>query len=117
MPSITVVESAAASAVGTNLMAGNREQSKPRLRQVTSIGLVGSAAVRDAAVQLFYGDTFIGEFFNTTAGANVLPLYQRDIVAVDPTMAAEPGEPINLLISDAGLTNVLVCTLEISEIG
>lgn len=115
MATITIKEAAAASAVGTNLMAGNRMQIVPRVRTVQRIGVVGSAAVGDASVDLFYGNTYIGTFFNTSAGANLIPLDAKDLVNVASNVGMEPNEPLNLLVSDAGATNVLVITLEILE--
>lgn len=116
MSNITVKEAAAASAVGTNLMAGNRMQTNPRPRFVRRIGVVGSAAVGDASVDLFYGNTFIGTFFNTSAGANLIPLDAKDMVPVSSNVGMEPNEPLNVLISDAGATNVLVVSLELVEL-
>lgn len=115
MAVITVKEAAAASAVGTNLMAGHRMQIVPRYRRVSRIGVTGSAAAGDASVDLFYGDTYIGTFYNTTLGANILPLDGRDMMNVPSTWALSPNEPLNILISDAGATNILYVTLEIQE--
>lgn len=114
MTTLTVLESAAGNAVGTNLMSGNRVQSAPIFRKVSKIGVVGSAAIGDASVDLFYGSTYVGTFFNTTAGA-VLPLEARDIVEVGGDLLLEPSEPLNILISDAGATTTLRVTLEIEE--
>lgn len=116
MPNITVQESAAGSAIGTNLMAGNREQMKNSYRRVSRIGVVGSAVLGDSSLDLFYGSTYIGTFFPTTIGV-VLPLEARDFVGVDPTIVCEPAEPINLLVSDVGVTNVMRATLVIEELG
>lgn len=116
MSNITIKESAAASAVGTNLMAGNRVQSAPRPRFVKRIGVVGSAAVGDSSVDLFYGNVYIGTFFNTTLGAAVLPLDARDMINVSSNVGMEPNEPLNVLISKASTTNILAVTLEIQEL-
>lgn len=80
------------------------------------MGVVGSAAVGDAAVDLFYGDTYIGTFYNTTAGANVIPVDSKDLLRVPSQYVLEPNEPLNVLISDQGATNVLVVTMEIQEL-
>ncbi len=101
--------------MGTNLLSGNRVQIAPVYRRVKRIGLVGSAAVGDASVDLFYGSTYIGTFFNTSAGANLIPLDAKDLISVESEEVCLPGEPLNVLISDAGGTNVLVTTLEIEE--
>ena len=112
---VSIKEASAASAVGTNLMAGHRAQIIPKYRQVRRLGLVGSANPGDASVDLFYGDTYIGTFFNTTGGANVIPVDSKDMIRVPSNLALLPNEPLNLLISDAGATNILVCVMEIQE--
>lgn len=116
MATFTVKEASAASAVGTNLMAGHREQMRNAYRVVKRLGLVGSTNPGDAAVQLFYGNTFIGEFFNTSGGANLIPLEAKDLVTVSSDVACEPGEPLNVIISDAGAGNVIVVTLDVEEL-
>lgn len=116
MPTITVKEDSAASAVGTNLMSGNRIQLAAAFRRVKRIGVVGSAAVGDASVDLFYGSEYMGTFFNTQAGANLIPTNDNDMLALQDETLNEPGEPLNLLISDAGATNVLAVTLEIENV-
>jgi len=115
MPTITVKEDSAASAVGTNLLAGNRVQISPNFRRVKRLGFVGSAAIGDASVDLFYGSEYIGTFFNTTAGASKIPTNDTDMLLIADERLAVPGEPLNLLVSDAGATNIVVATLEIEE--
>ncbi len=113
---ITLKEAAAASAVGTNLMAGHRAQMTPRYRRVTRLGIVGSTNPGDASVDLFYGSSYIGTFFNTTGGANLIPLDAKDMVPVPTNMIMEPNEPLNVLISDAGAGNIIVVTMEVQEL-
>jgi hypothetical protein len=115
MALITVKEAAAASAVGTNLMAGHRLQIAPRYRRVRRMGVVGSTNPGDGSVDLFYGDTFIGTFFNTSGGANLIPLDAKDMIKVPSNLAMLPFEPLNLLISDAGVSNIMVVTMEVEE--
>lgn len=116
MPVITVKEASAASVIGTNLMSGNRIQTAASFRKVNRIGVVGSAVPGDASVDLFYGSEYIGTFFNTTGGANLIPTSNVDMIEIPDEKFTEPGEPINLLISDVGATNVLAVTLEIDEV-
>jgi len=115
MPTVTVKEASAASVVGTNMMSGNRVQVASTFRRVRRLGVVGSAAAGDSSVDLFYGSVFVGNFFNTTAGADKVPTNNVDMIPVTDDNIANPGDPINLLISDAGATNILVATLEIEE--
>lgn len=116
MSNITIKEAAAASAVGTNLMAGHRLQTAPRPRYVRRIGVVGSTAAGDASVDMFYGNVYIGTFFNTTPGANVIPLDAKDMVPVSANVGMEPNEPLHVLISKVSAANVLAVTLELVEL-
>jgi len=115
MSNITIKEAAVGQAVGTNLMAGNRLQTAPRPRFVKRIGVVGSAVPGDASVDLFYGNTFIGTFFNTTIGA-VVPLDSKDIVQVASNLGMEPYEPLHVLTSKVSTTTVMTVSLEIQEL-
>lgn len=114
MVSVTFKESSAGSAVGTNLFSGNQFQGSTRFRKVNRIGVVGSSAAANAAVDLFYGSTKIGTFYNTTSGA-VAPLEAKDLVPVAGTMLCDPGELINVLINTVSVTTALTITLEIQE--
>lgn len=114
MPTITFKESSAAQAVGTNLLP-SRFATSMRPRRIRRVGIVGSAAVGDAAVDVYYGDHFVGTFFNTSAGANLVPLEAKDLVPVSDSTINMPGEPLSVIVSDAGATNVLAITLEIEE--
>ena len=113
---ITIKGPAAASCpVGTNLMAGHRLQIVPQIRRVSRIGVTGSAAAGDSAIDLFYGDTFLGTFYNTTLGANIIPLDSKDMMNVTSRYALDRNEPLNLLVSVAPTTNPLNVSMEISE--
>jgi len=116
MSNITIKEAAAASAVGTNLMAGHRLQTAPRPRFVRRIGVTGSAAAGDAAVDMFYGNVYIGTFYNTTLGANIIPLDAKDMVQVSSNVGMEPNEPLHILIAKVSTTNILAVTLELVEL-
>ncbi len=111
---ISVAEPGVATAVGYNLMAGHRAQIVPRVRRVTKIGIAGSTNPGDGSVDLFYGDVYIGTFFNSRAGANTFP-NQDDMQPVTSQWALEPNEPLNLLISDAFAGNVARIQMEIQE--
>lgn len=116
MPTVTIKEASAGTAVGTNLTSGHRVQTSPMYRRVKRIGVVGSAAIGDASIDLYYGSTYMGTLFNTHAGANLMPLSDSDMLFVDQNTMLKPNEALHLLISDAGGTNVLVVTMEIEEI-
>jgi len=112
MPSETVLESAAATAIGSDLFSNSRQSVAGYPRVITAIGLVGSAAIGDAAVDLFIGSSWAGKFFNTTAGASKIPVSDTDMKPI--RVPVPPGMPIKLLIADAGATNVLAATLDIN---
>jgi len=114
MPTITISAAAATAVVGYNLMSGNRVQVSNRNRRVRRIGVVGSAVLQDAEVQLFYGSNFVGNFQPTTIGV-VVPLDARDMMPVVDADYCPAGESINVFVSDAPATNPLVVTLEIEE--
>lgn len=118
MPTYEWTEAAAASAVGTMLNNGQRGQSgSGRPRRVNRIRVGGSAAAGDAKIDLFYGDTFIGRFTNTAAGAVAAIAWDavRDNQFPDPKWVASPGEFINCIIADAGATNVIVVQADVEE--
>jgi hypothetical protein len=115
VPSATVLESSAASAVGTDLLDGKKIQSSRRPRAVRFIGLVGSTAVADAAIDLFYGDKYVGTFYNTTAGAAKVPLANQDLIPVGRGLMCPPGVDLHAFITDAGTGNVLALTVVADE--
>lgn len=116
MVTTTVLESAAASAVGTDLLDGNKVQLSGLPRRVTHIGVVGSTAIADCAVELFYGSTFMGKFYNTTAGASKIPTANADLIPVGGPLVCAPNDPVHVFIADVGVGNVIAVTLVIQEI-
>lgn len=116
MSLITIKESAAATAVGTDLIATLAAQwsQSPNLRRVTRAALVGSAAAGDAQVQIWYGQTLIASLYNSTAGA-VVPVEAKDYINIPSRMVCERGEALRAVISDASATNALILVLETEE--
>ena len=96
-------ESAAANAVGTNLMSGHTHQISNRARVLNRVALVGSAAADDAAVEVKIGNEVITRLGNTRTGTALLD--EVDWKGVDYVI--EASEPFNAIIVDAGATNVL----------
>lgn len=117
MTEYTIKESAAATAIDTDLIATQaaRIMTSHRYRRVVRIGVVGSANPGDFGVDLYYGSTFISRFYNTSGGANLIPLEAKDLKNVGSDLVNEPGEPLRLVIIDAGATNIAVITLDIQE--
>lgn len=103
---------ATSAAVGTNGMAGNRLQSSQVPRAIKKIGVAGSAAAGDTSVDLFVETTFIGTYFNTSAGV-VEPLEAKDFKTVDIGVA--PGENINVILNTAPTSNALKVTLILED--
>lgn len=107
MPREEFNEAAAASAVGTDLIAGKQGQTAAYPRVLEGLYLIGSAAVGDAAIELFAGDTRLGVFRNTgTTG----PDLSRDFQAVGVGIHA--GEPLYAKIIDASATTALRLILQ-----
>lgn len=112
---IETLESAAASAAGTDLLDGHRAQTSGRKRMVTHAGLVGSAAVADAKVDLYYGDVYVGSLYNSTAGASKVATANADLKPVGGTLICPANTPIHAIVQDPGATNVLALTLVTHE--
>jgi len=97
-------ETAAASAVSTDLMANHRQATRGFPRGLQAVALTGSAAAGDAGVEIYIGDTYAGRVTNQRTGSEVL-----DVVDWMPIgKVVPPGELIQARIVDAGATNVLV---------
>lgn len=107
MPTYEFNESAAGTAVGTDIAAGVRGQVDPARRWLSAIAVLGSAAAGDAAVDIYVGDTYIGRVRNTTAGASPAPDSSKDIQPVG--VGLNPNEQLHLIVADASGTNALRC--------
>lgn len=118
MPSVLIKESSAgATAVGGNLMSGNRFQTAPRFRRIRRIGLTGSSAVGTGSLDVFYGATLVFNGVNvTTSGSTAVPLEAKDMLPVASDYVCQPGEPINLIVTAVSVTNPFICLLEIEEL-
>lgn len=116
-----IQETAAATAVGTNLMLtgstgdGQLFVFDNRPRQVRRVGVTGSSAANNAAVAIYYGATKIGTFGNTTSGA-AAPLEAKDFVPVPSHLVLLPGEPLGVVVATASATTAMTIVLEIAEL-
>lgn len=115
MATTTVITAAASATVGVDLMDGQKLQTSPMQRKVTKIGVVGSTAIADFAVELFYGSVFMGKFYNTTAGASKIPTANADMITVGGPLRCAPNDPIHLFVADAANTENVAVTLQIQE--
>ena len=109
MSNISTSVAAATAVVGYDLMTGSRHQQGEYMRSLQSMKLTGSTAKGDTEVELFIGDEYIGNFFNTTEGAGVFGV-REDEVDLGNVMVY-PGEKIHAYISDAPTTNAINMTL------
>lgn len=116
MANITFQEAAAGTAANTDLFANNFYQFDARPRVVSRIGVSGSSAAANSAVDLFYGTEKIGTFYNTSGGAVAAPLDAKDLVPVRSNRAVLPFEPIRVLVNTPSATNKLTVTMEIQEL-
>jgi len=113
MTSFTQLTAAATAVVGFDIMAGNnaaRHKTASRPRLITAIGVAGSAAAGDAAVDLYVGTVNCGTFYNTTGGAAKIPTSNADMKSL--RIPVPPGAPISLVVSDAAATEILAVSLE-----
>ncbi len=99
---------AASAVVGVDLLSSETYRIANYPRMIHAIGLTGSTAAGDTAVELFVGNLRIGEFFNSSTGA---PQALRDMFNVNAMVGA--GEVLVCSVSDAPASNPIFLTLEI----
>lgn len=77
------------------------------------MGIGGSAAIGDCAIDLFYGSEFIARVYNTTTDNAV---DDTDMLKIPGPLVCAPNEPIHLFVHDPSNTNPAVIQLAIEEI-
>lgn len=97
-------------------MDGEKNQTSTLPRRVTHLGFVGSTAVADCAVELFYGSMYIGRFYNTTAGASKVPLANSDLIPIGGPLICRENDPLRLIVVDIPDTQNVAFTIVIQEI-
>jgi len=97
---------AATAVVGFDLFADEWFQQLSEDRDLTAIGLAGSAAALDTLVELFVGTEKIGEFYNTATGAVLMDAHLVEIEGDVPE-----GELLHLYVADAPATNPINAVL------
>lgn len=115
MPTVIVKEASAGSAVGTNIMSGNRFQTATTWRKVVRVGVTGSNAAAAGSMDLLYGSTVIANGLSPTTSGAVIPLEAKDILPIRSDYWCEPGEPINVIITAVSTTTPFTLLLEIDE--
>lgn len=97
-----VDETAAAQAVGTELLSDHREERREFPRTLVKAALTGSAAAADMVVEIFIGDTYVGRISNQRTGLVVLDLSDWKFIGRTIT----PNQRLSFRVADAGATNV-----------
>lgn len=106
---------AAVAIAGANLFGGKYYQTSGSFRRVKALGLTGSAAAGDTNVELLYGTVKVGEFRNSTLGANITPK-KDDMKIVNSDWVCDPGEPINFIVKTGASVNALFWAVDIQEL-
>lgn len=102
-------EAAATLTVGVDAFRNERKRVSSKLRYLDGIAVVGSAAINDAAVDLYIEDYYVGRFYNSRAGV-AAPIYPDDVQPIRPA-ACPPGSQLTCIIADAPVTSPLLVTL------
>ena len=101
---------AATAVVGYDLFQDEWFQIMNEDRELTGIGVAGSAAALDSLLELFVGTRKVGEYFNKATGAVLMDAHR---VALDEDV--EAGDMLHLYVVDAPATNPLNVDLEWEE--
>jgi hypothetical protein len=92
---------AATAILDYDLLQAKRTAQAPNDRALTKIGLAGSAAVLDTAIDLFLDTVFVGRYWNRRANA---PPNNDDMIAVG-NLGWPRGARIAAVVADAPATN------------
>jgi len=92
---------AATAVVGYDLLSQNMLQSVGYPRVITGVGLTGSAAAGDSAIDLYVDTVLVGQFYNTTTG---FPTNDH-IIPIEFQVPA--NSKITARVTDAASTNPL----------
>lgn len=111
--SFQVVKSAAEAALGENLLKEELFKIVSYPRKLSSIAYVGSAAIQDTGFDLMAGTRKIGTFWNTQAGASVVPV-KEDYKY--PNSLIRASEEIQAIVIDAALTNPVLIELTFNPV-
>ena len=110
------IVTAANATLGANIASGKWWETSPKYRAIRKIGLVGSTAVADTSLEIFYGTEKVAEIKNTTAGAAKVPV-DSDMQTVPLDKVMVPNERLMIKVNDAADTQNIVLTMEIVEFG
>jgi hypothetical protein len=106
---------AATATVGVNLAAGKWWEKSNVWRRIRNIGLVGSTAVSDTVLEIFFGTTKVMEIRNSTAGAAKTPLTGTDVHQHSSFLGCAPNQSIAVVVKTAPSTNAIVLHMDIED--
>lgn len=83
-------------------------------RQIVGAALVGSAAVDDTRVGLYYGSVKIGQIYNSATGLAVS--IADDMKPHHSALVCMPEDALSAIIEDPATTNPIKLVLDVAEI-
>jgi len=108
------VESAAATAVGVNIIRDQFFTIAPVPRILRKVGYVGSTNPADAGYSCLIGPTQVMTGFNTTGGNHIIPVADTDMLEVNEIIP--PNVPLSFPITTAGVLYQTVLMLDIANL-
>lgn len=107
---ISVVSIAAATAVvGYNLLANRPDIATAGVpRTLRALGLTGSAAIGDAAIDVKVGNRVVATLYN-----NAIDFPTNDAGKFDTHYAVPAGSPVSVIVTDAPATNPLNLLIDV----
>lgn len=106
---LSTYEAAATLTAGTDAFRNERQNVSSRPRWLKSVAVVGSAAINDAAVDIFIEDFYVGRFRNSRAGVAQV-VHPDDDQKVGPHYIPA-GAKLTAPIATAPGTNPLIIQL------
>jgi len=80
---------------------------------VTAFGLTGSAVGGDTRVELAIDETRIGDFFNTRAGAGIVP--NKDDMFAMERLFVPAGAQLRCVVRDAAATEIVRTAITLED--
>lgn len=104
----SVSATAATAIVGYNFLQNEKWKSATYDRKISSISVVGSAAVADFQGELWVGEARKGVFWNTHAGAAIAPVKEDSRF---PACLVPANAEVQFKVTDAPATNPVLVTI------
>ena len=107
---------AADATVDTNLSAGKIWQKSARPRRIVRIGLVGSSAVNNTRIGVYYGSEKVATMVNVAgAAANDSTPDKTSSYWMSSKLICGSDVPINVIVEDAPTTNNITLMMDIVD--